>query len=259
MYLDLEDTRLYYEVRGSGPALLLIHGVVVDAWLYERTAQLLARHFRVITYDRRGVSRSVSKAGARFDMDAQVSDALALLDALGIERAAICGASAGAIVGIGVLRCAPARVERLVLYEPPFASLLEDGAAWVAEMKDLIKRRRFNTATLHFLESIGEPDPRAEEKPQEVSLREMGNLSHFLQAEFSVFMDEKPDFALCRQYQDKVIVAIGDRGSELPYARGARLFAEQVGIKPVYFPGGHNCPSELPREFAVNLLGTLLL
>ena len=58
MVLDKEDVSLYYEVRGSGEALILIHGVIVDAGLYENAAELLAQHYRVITYDRRGISRS---------------------------------------------------------------------------------------------------------------------------------------------------------------------------------------------------------
>ena len=62
MYLEKEDVSLYYEVQGTGEPLILIHGVIVDADLYSQASSLLARYFRVVTYDRRGNSRSVSTA-----------------------------------------------------------------------------------------------------------------------------------------------------------------------------------------------------
>lgn len=261
MELQLEDGTLYYEVRGAGKPILLIHGVVVDAWLYENAADLLAPHAKVITFDRRGSSRSKMQPGAHYDMDAQIGDIKALLDALGIDRVTVCGASAGAVIGQYFMQCYPDRVERLVMYEPPLVSLMEDETmhAAVREVKDLIARRRLNTATLHFLDTIGAPDPRAPEKPPEVALREMENLSHFLKDEYAVFMDYVPDLDFCRAARSHITVALGDRSGDLPYARTARNFASLIDVQPVYFPGGHNLPWELPREFAISLLGTLLL
>ena len=43
MILEKNGISLYYEVRGEGAPLLLIHGVVVDAWLFERTAKILSK------------------------------------------------------------------------------------------------------------------------------------------------------------------------------------------------------------------------
>ena len=61
MILKREFGELYYEVRGEGKPLLLIHGVIVDASLYEQTAEILSRYYKVICYDRRGYSRSKCK------------------------------------------------------------------------------------------------------------------------------------------------------------------------------------------------------
>lgn len=65
MYLETEEANLYYEVRGKGKPLLLIHGVVVDADLHQEAAGLLSRFYQVITYDRRGNSRSVCTKGQK--------------------------------------------------------------------------------------------------------------------------------------------------------------------------------------------------
>ncbi len=99
MFLEKEDVSLYYEVRGDGDPLILIHGVMVDAGLFERTAELLSRFYRVVTYDRRGNSRSILRAEQAFSMDDQAADILALMDHLGIGSAYFAGASAGAAVG----------------------------------------------------------------------------------------------------------------------------------------------------------------
>ena len=56
-----EGDELYYEVRGSGPPLLLIHGGVIDASGFSRAADLLAADSTVITYDRRAYSRSTGR------------------------------------------------------------------------------------------------------------------------------------------------------------------------------------------------------
>ena len=64
MFIEKDDVSLYYEVRGNGDPLILIHGVIVDAGLYEEAARLLAGRFRVVTYDRRGYSRSVFRKPA---------------------------------------------------------------------------------------------------------------------------------------------------------------------------------------------------
>jgi len=62
----VNETVLYYEKQGNGPALLLIAGSTGDAGNFTRTADLLADEFTVVTYDRRGNSRTRAlRAGER--------------------------------------------------------------------------------------------------------------------------------------------------------------------------------------------------
>lgn len=257
-----DETFIYYEVQGEGQPLLLIHGVIVDSWLYENTAKILSKHYKVITYDRRGGSRSQCTEKASFDMDAQISDVKDLLDMLGIEKTIICGASAGAVVGQYFMQCYPERVEKLIMYEPPLVSLLDDdgeSAKWVAMMEDLIARKKYNTATLRFMQSIGSTDERAPKKPDEVAMREMYNIQPFLQNEYSVFLRYVPDIEKCKSMVDKIIVAVGEKSGDGPYAVAAKKFAEIIGAKLLYYPGYHNLPADLPQEFAVCVMGTLML
>lgn len=263
MYLEKEKVSLYYEVRGEGEPLMLIHGAVVDAWLYENAAKLLEKHFQVITFDRRGSSRSLAKEDAAYDMEAQIEDVKDLLDELKIDCVTLMGASAGGIVAHYFLMKYPERVKKILMYEPPLLKVLEDGEEsrkeWVEKMRDLIAQGKYGKATLEFMMSIGSADERAPEKPEEVSFREMGNFRHFLKDEFDPFIDYVPDMKKSAALADKIIVAVGESSGDAPYATAAKKFAELLNKKVLYYPGYHNLPAEMPREFAICVLGTFLL
>jgi pimeloyl-ACP methyl ester carboxylesterase len=62
-FVVANTVRLYYEMCGVGPAVLFIAGSTGDAGNFTRTADLLADEFTVVTYDRRGNSRSERPAG----------------------------------------------------------------------------------------------------------------------------------------------------------------------------------------------------
>ncbi len=61
--IEANGTQLYCEIRGTGPSVLFISGPTGDAGHFERVAEELADEFTVITYDRRGNSRSPRPAG----------------------------------------------------------------------------------------------------------------------------------------------------------------------------------------------------
>ena len=89
------DIQLYYEDRGSGKPVLLIHGWPLSGGSWERqSAMLLAAGFRVITYDRRGFGRS-SAPGTGYDYDTMAADTAKLVDTLGLRDVSMVGFSMG--------------------------------------------------------------------------------------------------------------------------------------------------------------------
>ena len=56
--ISANDAEFYYQLRGSGPALLLMMGATGDGGVFYRLADLLSDEFTVVTYDRRGNGRS---------------------------------------------------------------------------------------------------------------------------------------------------------------------------------------------------------
>ena len=80
-YVTVPGARLYTERAGDGPPLLLISGGGGDAGMYEEVVPLLAHRYTVLTYDRRGNSRSrFTDPDAAIGVAAQAGDAIAVLD-----------------------------------------------------------------------------------------------------------------------------------------------------------------------------------
>lgn len=119
----VNGVELYYELSGSGDPLVLVHGSWVDHHSWDPVVGLLARSFRVLTYDRRGHSESERPYGQGSVFE-DADDLAALIEELGLAPAHVAGNSFGAAV---VLRAAvrhPHVYRRLIAHEPPLFPLL---------------------------------------------------------------------------------------------------------------------------------------
>lgn len=133
---------IYYERRGSGPALLLVPGGVADAGSYSVIADLLADEYTVLTYDRRGNSRSRIRGGdSTLRMEQQSRDAIAVISHNGFRDALVFGSSAGAVIGLDLAARFPESVAGLVAHEPPVFRVLPD-APRLAAFFDEVERIR---------------------------------------------------------------------------------------------------------------------
>jgi 3-oxoadipate enol-lactonase len=109
------DVRLWFERQGEGPPLLFISGTGGD--LRQRPNVFdgpLPKTFDTLAYDQRGHGRTESP-DRRYDMADYAADAIAVLDAVGWDRAALLGVSFGGMVAQEVAIRHPDRVSRLVL------------------------------------------------------------------------------------------------------------------------------------------------
>ena len=95
-FAEVNGTRLYYEIAGSGEPLVLLHGLGADTRVWDYNFEELTRHYRAIRYDMRGYGQSAAPAQPYTHED----DLKALLDYLGISRAHIMGQSYGGMQGL---------------------------------------------------------------------------------------------------------------------------------------------------------------
>ena len=155
-----DGTSLYYERRGSGPALLLISGGGGDAGYYSEVAEQLADAYTVLTYDRRGNSRStVDDPSAPLRMAEQSADALAVLAHHDVASALVFGGSGGALIGLDLAARHGAAVEGLIAHEPPVVALLSDvERALFDEIGEITRREGPWAAFLRFITTIDRPD-----------------------------------------------------------------------------------------------------
>jgi 3-oxoadipate enol-lactonase len=103
-------TDLWYEDSGSGPPVVLLHEGVVDSRIWDPFLPHVEGRLRTIRYDQRGYGRSPMWTGPYSPVD----DLVSVLDAAGVERAALVGTSRGGRIAIQAALEEPARVSALV-------------------------------------------------------------------------------------------------------------------------------------------------
>ncbi|KQX44450.1 hydrolase [Streptomyces sp. Root63] len=112
-----DGTPIAFEQSGSGPTVILVSSALADRSDTKKLAGLLAPHFTVVNYDRRG--RGASGNNADYTVRREIDDIAALIEHAG-GIASVFGSSSGAVLA---LRAAAAglNIKRLALYEPPFS------------------------------------------------------------------------------------------------------------------------------------------
>jgi pimeloyl-ACP methyl ester carboxylesterase len=158
--LQVPGADLYYEVRGGGPLLLMIPGGSGDADPYAAVVVALADRYTVVSYDRRGFSRSWSEAPPRDDRRFEIDgdDARRLIEHLVGAPAFVFGSSSGTIVGLDVLTRYPSQVRALVAHEPLLVTLLPDATeqlAFADQVYDTYRRSGVGAALQSFFPKVG--------------------------------------------------------------------------------------------------------
>src|SRR5271166_3643731 len=100
-FADTNGIRMHYVEQGTGPLVVLCHGWPESwySWRHQIPA-LAAAGFRVIAPDLRGYNESAKPLGARaYRLDVLAADVVALIDHVGVERAAIVGHDWGGVIG----------------------------------------------------------------------------------------------------------------------------------------------------------------
>jgi pimeloyl-ACP methyl ester carboxylesterase len=156
-----DGTRIAYDVRGSGPAPVLVDGALCHREMgpSRDLAEALAGSFTVHSYDRRG--RGESGPGSwPYDIGAEVDDLRAVIGSAG-ARAHVLGVSSGAALALEAARRG-VPVDRLVVYEAPF---IVDGTRppndprLPEQLQQLVQDGRRGEAVRTFLRTVGVPAP----------------------------------------------------------------------------------------------------
>ncbi|WP_267639793.1 alpha/beta fold hydrolase [Haloarchaeobius amylolyticus] len=123
------DIETYYERRGDGPAIVFVHGSIVDSGMWADQVAALRGDFTTVVYDVRGHGRTGGSSRDRYDVALYASDLHELVTALGLERPIVCGHSMGGLVAQAYAVRYPDRLSGLVLVDT-FAPTIHTRSEW---------------------------------------------------------------------------------------------------------------------------------
>jgi 3-oxoadipate enol-lactonase len=125
--------KLFYEIHGEGPPLVLVMGIGYDSSLWKlQQAPVLSTRFRIVLLDNRDAGLS-SRTDSPYTIADMADDVAGLLDALGIDRTHLLGLSMGSMIGMEFALRHSDRLDRLVLAGPaaaPARSAADPIASW---------------------------------------------------------------------------------------------------------------------------------
>jgi pimeloyl-ACP methyl ester carboxylesterase len=113
-FVENQGAKIYWDEQGQGEPVLLIMGLGYPSAMWHRTRPALASRYRTIALDNRGIGRSDVPQGP-YPIALMASDAVAVLDAAGIESAHVFGVSMGGMIAQQFALQYPARVRSLIL------------------------------------------------------------------------------------------------------------------------------------------------
>lgn len=263
--LEVPGAHLYYEVRGTGPVLLMMPGGPAVASAFHRIAAHLDSDFTVVTYDPRGLSHSTLDAEVDDARIVQIfaDDAHRLLAATGKEPAFVFSNSGGAVIALELAARHPQQIRALVCHEPPAPALLPDPARERAAMEDIVETYRtsgIGPTMQKFMAQTrirqGPPPPAAHEptpEEREAMAQFQQNMDFWFRHYFLAIAAYEPDFARLKAGSTRIIPAVGDASrGELAHEGGLGL-AQRLGTEAVVFPGAHGGFESDASEFAIRL------
>lgn len=169
--IDRDGVKLYYEVHGSGPALILTHGYSSTSAMWEGEIGALSKHHQLVLWDMRGHGQSDYPDDPSAYSEAHtVADMAALLDEVGARHAIVGGLSLGGYMSLAFCRAHPERVRALLIIDTGPGFKKDDArAAW--NRRALDTGDRFEREGLAVLKS-------ASRERSTVSHRDASGLAH---------------------------------------------------------------------------------
>ena len=281
-FVDRDGVRVHWEAYGhGGPAILLMPTwSVIHSRHWKAQIPYLARHFRVVAYDGRGNGLSdrpqVASAYAAREF---VADAVAVLDAAGVESACVAGLSMGGLRALLLAAGHPGRVDGVFLIDATIPLLTpappeRDAFGFDDERDDYEGWAKYNRhywlrdhrGFLEFFFGQVFPEPHSTKQIEDCVAWGLDTTPETLiltiDGSNSGLADKEAVEQLCRSIRSPVCVIHGSRDAIVPFARGERV-AELTGAEFVRLEGSGHAPTVrdpvrvnlLLREFAERVAG----
>ncbi|MEV6622148.1 alpha/beta hydrolase [Amycolatopsis sp. NPDC051106] len=255
--LETPEADVVYDVHGPAPAdsprpPLLMVGQPMEAGGFSTLASYFPER-TVVTYDPRGLGRSVRKDGREDHVPAiQAGDLHGVIQALGAGPVEVFGSSGGAVAALALVTAHPEDVSTLVAHEPPLVGVLPDAAA--AEragkaFRDVYQARGFGAGMAAFIAMTswkGEftddyfaqpaPDPAQFGMPAEDDGRRDDPLMSDRSSAVTAY---RLDVEALKAAPTRIVIAVGEESVDVMTGRAALATAELLGQEATVFPSHH--------------------
>ena len=241
-FAPVEGGRIYYEVRGEGPPLVLIHAGLWDGRIWDAQMDAFGSRYKVVRYDLRGFGRS-DRLTASFSHRQDLADLMAFL---GIESAALVACSIGGSLAIDFALERPGMIDALVLVAPGLSgddtpdddhtAGLVDQAEKALEAGDLVKAVDLQLQVWTPLQT----DPDVDRRIREIAMENQ----HVDTLDWSLSRRlEPPAVGRLSEIRAPTLVMVGDRDAPVMETLVEKVVAGIPGARRVIISGADHLPN----------------
>lgn len=241
--LPVNDIEMYYETRGNGEPLLLLHGFSGLGRDWELVFKEPLAGFRSIAPDLRGHGRSTNPART-FSFRQAALDVFALLDAVGVRRFKAVGLSGGATTLLHMAIQQPKRIEAMVL--------VSAAHYFPAQARKLMAQMTVESHTVQEWEFMRTRHPRGDDQ-----IRSLWKQAHNLKDSYEDVNFTPPLLSLIRA---RTLIVYGDRDPIYPVEMATEMYRAIPNASLWVVPNGGHGPifGELSEQFVQGVKAFLL-
>lgn len=254
--LAVAGGEIAYDVTGSGPTVVLLHGAFLDRRSWDQQVPVLARTFRVVRYDIRPFGES-TRPEAPYSVP---GDLLRLLDHLAVDRAHLVGHSFGGAAALDFALLHPTRVDRLVLAAAPPNGFVppDDERRLIAPIFAAVKDGDDAIVKAFLAHPMWSASKGRSDVMRALDAGTRRNLAPFRMSFAPYLPMTPPAIERLSEVRAPTLVIVGDR--DMPsIQQSAALAAKQIpGARLVVVPGAdHALPLGWAEEFNAEVAGFL--
>lgn len=251
-YVEVDGARIFYEAAGNGPAMLLLHGYPLSGALFARVRVSLQDDYTVITVDHRGYGLSEAP-GIPDSIEVHASDALAVLDHLGIEQAIIGGMSMGGPITLSMYQKAPERFTGMILIDTTAAAAAPPEAGLWGGVEEVIASKGLDPVITALLPDLLTGETRLTSPAVAEYLRAvMQGASIEAGRGGALALAQRPDFMdLLDEIAVPTLIIVGTEDSLYPIHVARSMHEKIANSSLAIIPGGsHAAIFEAPGKAA---------
>jgi pimeloyl-ACP methyl ester carboxylesterase len=186
-----DGTRIAFDRVGNGAPVILVNGALAGRKAGSEIARLLAQHFIVYSYDRRG--RGDSGNNEPYAVEREIEDIEALIAEAG-GTVHLVGFSSGAALALEAASALGPKIGKLAIYEAPYDESVSAASKWqsyAAEQAALLAAGRRNDAVMHHLKFVGAPDAAVAEMKASPAWADMVAMAPTLPHDVAIIGDDR--------------------------------------------------------------------